>query len=95
MTKLKSAKDIPIGGIIPEPGNSRAYRTGEWRSQRPVWIPEGCVHCLMCWVYCPDNAIEVEDGKVKGIDYNHCKGCGICVRECPRKEKALRLEREA
>lgn len=94
MTK-KGPRDIPIGGMITEPGNSRKYRTGEWRTGfRPVWHQEGCVHCLMCWLFCPDTAIEVENGKMIGIDYDHCKGCGICARECPRKEKALEMERE-
>ena len=23
-----------------------------------------------------------ENGKMTGIDYDHCKGCGICVHEC-------------
>lgn len=94
MTQLKGYKDLPIGAVIPEPGNSAKYRTGEWRSVRPVWKPEGCVHCLTCWVYCPDCSIKVEDGKVTGIDYDHCKGCGICARECPRGEKALQMVKE-
>ena len=25
----------------------------------------------------------VDDGKLVGIDYHHCKGCGICAQECP------------
>lgn len=94
MSKLKRARDIPIGGIIKEPGNSVEYKTGDWRSMRPVWTPEGCIHCLICWVYCPDSSILVEDGKMIGIDYDHCKGCGICARECPRKEKALHMVKE-
>jgi pyruvate ferredoxin oxidoreductase delta subunit len=24
-----------------------------------------------------------------GIDYHHCKGCGICVEVCPTKPKSL------
>ena len=31
---------------------------------------------------CPDSSILVQDGKMTGIDYDHCKGCGICVHEC-------------
>ncbi len=95
MTNLKGYKEIPIGGIITEPGNSIKYKTGDWRSSKPIWTKEGCVHCLMCWVFCPDNAILVEDGKMAGISYDHCKGCGICARECPRKEKALHMVKES
>jgi pyruvate ferredoxin oxidoreductase delta subunit len=46
-------------------------------------------------VFCPDSAIIVEDAKVKGVDYDHCKGCGICARECPPKVQAFTMESEA
>jgi Pyruvate/2-oxoacid:ferredoxin oxidoreductase delta subunit len=36
-------------------------------------------------VSCPDSSILVEAGKVVGIDDKHCKGCGICAKECPTK----------
>jgi 2-oxoacid:acceptor oxidoreductase delta subunit (pyruvate/2-ketoisovalerate family) len=42
---------------------------------------------MICWVYCPDMAIIVEDGRWKEIDYDHCKGCGICAEVCPVKIK--------
>lgn len=94
MTKLKNAREVPMGGLIPEAGNSTEYKTGDWRSMKPIWHEEGCIHCLMCWVFCPDVSIRVVDGKMTGIDYDHCKGCGICARECPRKEKALQMVKE-
>ena len=90
----KSWKEIPIGGNIVEPGNSVEYKTGSWRTFRPVWYPERCIHCLFCWLYCPEPAINVENGKMTGIDYDFCKGCGICVKECPDKANALELVRE-
>jgi len=39
----------------------------------------------------------VKDGKMVGIDYEHCKGCGICANECPPKASAIKmvLETEA
>lgn len=94
MSKEKGYKDLPEGGVITQEGNSVSYKTGEWRSVKPVWHPEGCIQCLICWVYCPDSSIMVKDGKMTGIDYDHCKGCGICARECPRKEKALQIVEE-
>jgi pyruvate ferredoxin oxidoreductase delta subunit len=88
-------KDLPTGGLIMEPGTSEAYITGGWRSERPVWNSEKCIHCLMCWVYCPDSAIKTENGKIVGVDYDHCKGCGICAQECPDKVKAYTMVPES
>jgi len=42
-----------------------------------------CDGCDNCFVFCPDVAISREDG-VYTIDYDYCKGCLICVQECPR-----------
>jgi len=93
--KLKSWKEIPIGGLIVEPGNAAEYKTGGWRTMCPVYDPKKCINCMLCWVYCPDSAIMVKDGKVVGIDYDHCKGCGICAKECPVKpEKAIKMIKE-
>ena len=93
--KLKGWKEIPIGGLILEPGNAIDYKTGGWRTSKPVYDEKKCIQCLFCWLYCPDAAVIVKDGKVVGIDYEHCKGCGICAKECPvRPEKAMRMEKE-
>lgn len=89
-------KELPRGGIITEPGTSAKYKTGDWRTERPVWDPEKCVQCMICWVYCPDSAIMInEEGKVSGIDYEHCKGCGICAQECPPKVQAYTMHPES
>ena len=89
--KLKGWRDIPIGGVITDAGNSDTYETGSWRTFRPVHDKEKCINCLRCWVFCPDSAILVEDDKVTGVDYEHCKGCGICAKECPDKVKAFKM----
>jgi len=42
-----------------------------------------CTHCDTCLLYCPDGIIRrSEDGY--RIDGAYCKGCGMCVAECPR-----------
>ena len=82
--------------VICEPGNSAAFKTGTWRSLKPVFEPAHCSNCLLCWLYCPDMSVLVEDGKVKGFDLDYCKGCGICALECAGKKgaKAIRMEKE-
>ncbi len=95
MSTLKGWKEIPIGGVILEPGSSSCYQTGSWRTFRPVWNEEKCIHCLFCFMFCPDSAIIVEGGKIKGIDYRYCKGCGICAQECPAKVKAISMVEES
>lgn len=92
--ELKGYKDLPIGGLIPEAGNSDKYNTGTWRSFRPIHVPDNCIHCLFCWIFCPDSSVIVKDEKFDHFDYDHCKGCGICEFECPAKEKAIKMENE-
>jgi NADPH-dependent glutamate synthase beta subunit-like oxidoreductase/Pyruvate/2-oxoacid:ferredoxin oxidoreductase delta subunit len=50
-----------------------------------------CNSCDNCWVFCPDVAIARENG-VYSVQYDYCKGCLICVEECPRA--ALSTEKE-
>ena len=91
----KGWKEIPIGGMVLEAGNSEYYETGGWRSERPILHKEKCIDCMTCWVYCPDLAIMVEDGRMLGHDLKHCKGCGICSRECPTNAITMITEAEA
>jgi NADPH-dependent glutamate synthase beta subunit-like oxidoreductase len=44
-----------------------------------------CFSCDNCYGVCPDNAVLKlgEPGERYAIDYDFCKGCGICVAECP------------
>ena len=43
-----------------------------------------CFECDNCFGVCPDNAV-IKLGVGKGFEFNldYCKGCGICVQECP------------
>ena len=44
-----------------------------------------CTFCNKCYDYCPDVSIYMDaKQKYRKIDYDHCKGCGICAAECPR-----------
>jgi 2-oxoacid:acceptor oxidoreductase delta subunit (pyruvate/2-ketoisovalerate family) len=43
-----------------------------------------CFECDNCYGLCPDNAvIKLGSGKRYSFHYDYCKGCGICVQECP------------
>ena len=95
MSKLPTWKELATGGVIPKAGSSAEKLTAGWRTNRPVWHNEKCIQCLRCWIFCPDSAIRVQEGKVVGIDYDHCKGCGICAEECPKKVVAITMHLES
>jgi 2-oxoacid:acceptor oxidoreductase delta subunit (pyruvate/2-ketoisovalerate family) len=45
-----------------------------------------CFACDNCYGVCPDNAVIKLDGGTPyayEIDYDYCKGCGMCAEECP------------
>jgi 2-oxoacid:acceptor oxidoreductase delta subunit (pyruvate/2-ketoisovalerate family) len=43
-----------------------------------------CFECDNCFGVCPDNAVrKLGPGERYEFDYDFCKGCGICVKECP------------
>ncbi|CAG0943902.1 MAG: NADPH-Fe(3+) oxidoreductase subunit beta [Rhodocyclaceae bacterium] len=43
-----------------------------------------CFECDNCYGVCPDNAVvKLGPGKRFRFNYDYCKGCGICVAECP------------
>ena len=43
-----------------------------------------CFECDNCYGVCPDNAvIKLGPGKRFRFNYDYCKGCGMCVAECP------------
>jgi len=53
-----------------------------------------CFECDTCYGVCPDNAvIKLGPGKRFMFNYDYCKGCGLCVAECPCG--AIRIEPEA
>lgn len=77
--------EITPGGDIYESGNSSEFKTGDWRTVKPVFIEEKCKQCLLCTPVCPDSSIPVKDSKRLDFDFYHCKGCGICAKVCPFK----------
>ena len=79
-----SWKEIEIGCIITEPGSAAKFKTGDWKSRRPIVDFAKCNKCTLCYYYCPEGCIaKTSDGYFVG-DLFYCKGCGICAAECPK-----------
>lgn len=93
-TEKPGWKALPEADLIVGGGTAKEFKTGDWRSERPIFIPEKCINCMTCFMYCPDSAVIIKDGKVAGFDYDYCKGCGICMHECPVKGKAIKMVSE-
>ena len=46
--------------------------------------PERCNRCWwICSTFCPEGAIQVDEERRPRIDYDHCKGCMVCLTQCP------------
>ncbi|MEO8655190.1 MAG: 2-oxoacid:acceptor oxidoreductase family protein, partial [Ramlibacter sp.] len=85
-------KTQPAGGVLPAPGNTI---WNDLTTSRVGWMPvldaAKCIHCGVCDLVCPDFCLawgEADDGgkferKLKGIDYQYCKGCLRCIESCP------------
>ena len=74
---------------LASPTKGAGGPTGTWRTQRPVYDPEKCNGCLLCWIFCPEAVIGKSD---RSIDLAYCKGCGICAAECAKG--AIKMVRE-
>ena len=82
--------ELPLeaaGSAVPDvfaAATSVEVRTGLWRTLRPVIDPDRCHRCSwICTSFCPDAAIRVDAAGAPEIDYDHCKGCLVCVAVCP------------
>ena len=82
--KNTPADKLTPGGVICSAGNAREFKTGDWRSVKPIWLSDKCTQCGLCFPVCPDDSIPVnEEGKRTDFDYDYCKGCGVCSKVCP------------
>ena len=77
-------QELTEGGNIYQAGNAMEFKTGDWRSIRPIFLSNQCKQCGLCFPVCPDNAIPVnKDLKREDFNYDYCKGCGVCAKTCP------------
>lgn len=64
-------------------GNTELKNTGSWRVMKPVIDIKKCIKCDLCFIYCPEGCIKVDDQGLPSIVYTYCKGCLICSAVCP------------
>jgi len=63
---------------------SEKMKTGLWRTESPLINEEKCNRCWwICSTFCPEGAIAVDESRRPQIDYDHCKGCMVCLAQCP------------
>jgi pyruvate ferredoxin oxidoreductase gamma subunit len=85
--------EVEIGCDVNQPGNSRDFLTGNWRTgSYPLMDKDKCISCGICWIMCPEIAFtQNEDGSYTWSG-DYCKGCGICVTTCSKKALSMEVE---
>ncbi len=86
-------KKYDVVTSISYPKKGAMGKTGSWRVFKPKLDKNKCVKCLQCWVFCPEGVITKNKDGTVSIDFDYCKGCGVCANVC--KVKAIVMEREA
>jgi NADPH-dependent glutamate synthase beta subunit-like oxidoreductase len=85
MVRRQSTFEEVVGGFDPA--------TAQFEARRCLSCGN-CFECDNCYGVCPDNAvIKLGAGNRYAFNYDYCKGCGLCVTECPCG--AIRTEPEA
>jgi len=89
----KKRGDLPLTPLS-WPTEGSMGKTGSWRIFRPEVNYSKCTKCTIWWVFCPDAAVTRQQDDSPKIDYDYCKGCGVCANECPVKAIAMVREEE-
>ncbi len=83
--KVPKDREVPFGAITPAPVKEQElFITSNWRVYRPVIDHEKCTRCFTCYASCPDSCWSYNE-KEDQMEWNwkFCKGCQICIHECP------------
>jgi len=83
---------------VQKPVVGEAGKTGSWSRFKPKIDLDKCSVvkmnkdvCHFCWIFCPDGVISRTIPPK--INYEYCKGCGICAEVCP--PKAIKMVEES
>ena len=75
LIRRQSTFEEVVGSFDPE--------TAQFEARRCLSCGN-CFECDNCYGVCPDNAvIKLGPGRRYEFNYDYCKGCGLCVAECP------------
>jgi NADPH-dependent glutamate synthase beta subunit-like oxidoreductase len=75
LVRRQSTFEEVVGGFDPA--------TAQFEARRCLSCGN-CFECDNCYGVCPDNAvIKLGAGNRYAFNYDYCKGCGLCVTECP------------
>lgn len=81
--KTETVFEVPFAGTVKAPVDRNwGMVTNTWRIERPVLQEELCTQCQICMLNCPDACIKLTANAV-AVDYDFCKGCGLCTATCP------------
>ncbi|MGQ9617922.1 MAG: NAD(P)-binding protein [Candidatus Aminicenantia bacterium] len=84
-----------------EPSKRKSSFNEVWKGYEEDTLKSECERCFSCgvcnacdncWVFCPDASI-VRNEDEYGVNYDYCKGCGLCAKECPRNVIDMEEER--
>ncbi len=83
--KIPKEREVPFGAITPAPVKEQdLFITSNWRVVRPVIDHEKCSRCLSCYIACPDSCWAYDEtADIMELNLKFCKGCQICIYECP------------
>ncbi|MBN1626840.1 MAG: 4Fe-4S binding protein, partial [Deltaproteobacteria bacterium] len=78
---MASSAAIASPLLLNAAGSMAAEKTADSRTAFKI-IPERCINCVGCVVFCPKDAIRYEGNQAYRIDPDRCIRCGTCMQYC-------------